>query len=154
MAVHRPVWNASSIAMWEWEGGGFSGLCVACGLRARTPLLEGWPASPSDSPLPCFVSSSVTISFIQVRAGSWLWTPVFPVCLPSLHTHKCTVRQMPCCHLSGLKKCCCDRAGFSLFESKGWQQNIRCNPSSKNVAAYSRDDTYSIQELKIISKMG
>lgn len=103
MAVHRPVWNASSIAMWEWEGGGFSGLCVACGLRARTPLLEGWPASPSDSPLPCFVSSSVTISFIQVRAGSWLWTPVFPVCLPSLRTHKCTVRQMPCCHLSGLK---------------------------------------------------
>lgn len=103
MAVHRPVWNASSIAMWEWEGGGYSGLCVACGLRARTPLLEGWPASPSDSPLPCFVSSSVTISFIQVRAGSWLWTPVFPVCLPSLHTHKCTVRQMPRCHLSGLK---------------------------------------------------
>lgn len=103
MAVHRPVWNASPIPMWEWEGGGFSGLCVSCGLRARTPLLEGWPASPSDSPLACFVSSSVTISFIQVRAGSWLWTPVFPVCLPSLHTHKCTVRQMPCCHLSGLK---------------------------------------------------
>lgn len=109
MVVHRPVWNADSLAMWEWEGGGFSGLCVACGLRARTPLLESWPASPSDSPLPCFVSSSVTISFIQVRAGSWLWTPVLRVCLPGPHSHECTLRQMPFC---------CVRTGFSLIQPK------------------------------------
>lgn len=49
------------------------------------PIVKGWPASPSDSPLPCFVSNRVTISFIRVRSGSWLWTLAFPVCL---HTHE------------------------------------------------------------------
>lgn len=45
------------------------------------PIVKGWPASPSDSPLLCFVSNRVTISFIRVRSGSWLWTLAFPVCL-------------------------------------------------------------------------
>lgn len=56
--------------------------------QSADPIVRGWPASPSDSPLLCFVTNRVTISFIRVRSGSWLWTLASPVCLLRLHTHK------------------------------------------------------------------
>lgn len=67
MAVHGPVWNASSIAMWEWERRGFSGLCVACGLRARTPLLEA--DQPAPQTLLCPALSRAAWPFPSSRSG-------------------------------------------------------------------------------------
>lgn len=67
MAVHRVVWNASSIATWEWIGGCFSGLCVACGLRARTHC---WKRSgqPPQTFL-CFALSQAAWPFPSCRSG-------------------------------------------------------------------------------------
>lgn len=66
------------------ESGGSSAFVWPVPLKVseHAAIVSGLTSQPlSDSPLACFVSSSVTISFIQVRAGSWLWTPSCLVCL-------------------------------------------------------------------------